>query len=72
MDSNNTELLKLLYMACVSEPVGKQKQNECSKVKYLSSFVTPSEEDFAILLLGNKVAKWMDELHFGKSQSSNQ
>ena len=70
MDSENQEVLKLFYTACVSQAVGKRKWNEFSKVKYLGSFVSPSDEAFAMLVLENNVAKWMNELRFGKDRST--
>ena len=72
MDTNDSALLKLFYTVCVSEAVGKRKWNECSKVKYLSSFVNPSDEAFAMLVIENNTAKWMNELCFGKNRSSNE
>ena len=71
MDTENNDLLKLFYTSCVSQAVGKRTWNHFCKIRYLSSFVTPTDEAFAMLILENNVAKWMNELRFGTNRNTN-
>ena len=64
------DLLYLFYTNCVSQSVGKRKWNQYSKTKYLSSFVSPTDEAFAMVVIENNVAKWMNELRFGKNKNA--
>ena len=65
----DNDLLYLFYTNCVSQSVGKRKWNQHSKTRQLSSFVSPTDEAFAMLVIENNVAKWMNELRFGKNRN---
>ena len=66
LDSENDDLIYVFYVTCVSRIVRKRKWNECSQTKLLRSFVDPTDEAFAMLVIENNVAKWMDELRHGQ------
>ena len=66
LETDNEDLLYIFYVCCVSRSVRKQKWNESSQKKKISSFVDPSDEAFAMLVLENNVLKWMDKLGNGE------
>ena len=66
LETDNEDLLYIFYVCCVSRSVRKRKWNESSQKKKISSFVDPSDEAFAMLVLENNVSKWMDELRNGE------
>lgn len=66
----DNDVLYLFYTNCVSQSVGKRKWNQYSKTKALSTFVSPADEAFAMLVIENNVAKWMNEVRFGKNNES--
>ena len=66
LETDNEDLLYIFYVCCVSRSVRKRKWNESSQTKKLSSFVDPSDEAFAMLVLENNVLKWIDELQNGE------
>ena len=70
LDSDNDDLIYVFYVTCVSRIVRKRRWNECSQSKLLHTFVDPSDEAFAMLVLENNVAKWMDELRHGETNGS--
>ena len=67
----NDDLIYLFYTTCVSQSVGKRKWNQFSKMKPLSAFVSPADEAFAMVVIENNVAKWMNEIRFGKQKQHN-
>ena len=67
LESDNDDLIYVFYVTCVSRIVCKRKWNECSQSKLLHTFVDPTDEAFAMLVLENNVAKWMDELCHGQT-----
>ena len=69
-DRLDEDLLYLFYTSCVSQSVGKRKWNQLVKSKPLSSYVSPADEAFAMLVLENNVPKWMNEVRFGKDNNS--
>ena len=68
-ECNNDDLIYLFYTICVSQSVGKRKWNQYSKTKYLSSYVSSADEAFAMVIVENNVAKWMNEIRFGKQNN---
>ena len=66
LETDDDDLLYLFYVCCVSRSVRKRRWNEYSRKKKLSTFVDPSDEAFAMLVLENNVSKWMDDLRNGE------
>ena len=71
LETGDDDLLYLFYVNCVSRSVRKRRWNEYSQKKPLRTFVDPSDEAFAMLVLENNVSKWMDELQNGEVYSGN-
>lgn len=62
-DMEDEDLIYSFMSLCVSYSCGRKKWNEYATIKSLSDFVTPADEAFAMILLENNAAKWMDELY---------
>ena len=65
-ESKDNELLYIFYLKCVSVVSGKRKWNKYSQSKKLRTFVTPSDEAFAMVCIENNLPKWMEEVRTGK------
>ena len=65
------ELLKIYLCEILPHSVGKQKWNVCSKNFKMSSFVTRSDEAFALLTIENGAPKWMDELDYPRKDKKD-
>ena len=68
-ECGNDDLIYLFYTIYMSQSVGKHKWNHYRKTKHLSSFVSTADEAFVMVIVENNVAKWMNELRFGKQSN---
>lgn len=62
-DCIDNEVIYQYMNLCVSHSCGRRKWNSYSTMKPLSSFITPMDEAFAMIMLENNASKWLDELY---------